>query len=141
MKKAIKLGEKDSTISAVIDIYDFLINKIVLRKGRERYEDALALWDQAMTVYPTCVDIYAHKGSLLYKMERGREAVPLLDVAIRSGSQIADVYYYLGMCYLDGLGDVKERRTKEEVGSLFKKTLQLEPRHSKAAVALKRLFE
>lgn len=120
----------------MIDAYSFLINHVILRKGSDRYEDALALWDQALTLYPAYAALHAHKGSLLYRMKRRREAFELLDIAVQSGVVIADAYYHLGMCYLDGVGG-REGGERGKASSLFKKALQLDPRHSGAEAALK----
>ena len=131
-----ELGKEDSTVTVVLETYQFLINKVILRKGKERYEDALALWDQAIDAYPDYPIVSAYKGALLYELKRKKEAVELLEFAVRHGVLFADAYYYLGMCYLDNVGGVKKR---SEVDSLFKKALQVDPQHSEAATALRKL--
>lgn len=131
------LGVNDSTGTVVIDTYTFLINSVILRKGGERYEEALALWDQAQKTFPKYANIYSHKGALLYKMKRREEAMKMLEIAVKSGIQIADSYYYLGICYLEGVGG--RQRDRGEVRRLLTKALQFDPKHSEAATALRKL--
>lgn len=129
------LGEKDSTGSKVIEGYVFLINSIILRKGQKRYRDALELWDQAIASYPKYAKLHGHKGVVLYRMGRVKEAVEYLETAVRSNvGDIPDVFYYLGLGYMEGGG-----RGKEEALELFRRTLQLEPSHSGARTQLAQL--
>ena len=127
----------DSTGSKVIEGYVFLINSIILRKGQRRYHDALELWDQAITTYPTYAKLHGHKGVVLYQMGRVEEAVQYLETAVRSNvGDIPDVFYYLGMSYVERGGG---GRGKEAARELFKRTLLLEPNHTGARTQLEKL--
>ncbi len=125
----------DITGTAVLETYEFLINKVILREEGKRYQDALDLWNEAQEKYPDYAIVYGHKGVLLYKMGRRKEAVKVLEIAVQSEVKMADSYYYLAKCYLeDGVGS--SGKGKDVVKNLFSATLRLEPKHSKAAIEL-----
>ena len=132
-----KLGELDTTGTAVLETYEFFINKVVLRKEGERQEDALELWNQAQEKYPQYIVVYAHRGVLLYKMGRKKEAMENLEIAVQSRSSVADCYFFLAKCYSEGVARI--RKSKEDVMKLLVAALQIDPKHSKAAAELESL--
>ena len=132
------LGVKDSTGTKVLEAYTFLINSVILRKGSDRYQDALDLWDQALAAYPKYAYIYGMKGSLLQKIGLTKEAREPLELSVQSKVGIADPYYYLGMNYLVEEGVVKQKRMGL-IENLFKRALEIDPNHSMASAELSKL--
>ena len=133
-REAVVLGEKDSTGAKVLETYTFLINSVILRKGKitNRYEDALELWDQAQRAYPKYAQPYGWKGTVLYKMGRIKEAKDSLEIAVSSKVNEAEFYYYLGLCYL------QEQRTRE-AKEMFGSALRFDPKHSAAATEFRKI--
>lgn len=117
-----------------MEVYTFLVNSVVLRKGKEtgRYQDALELWDQAIRAFPKYPQPYGWKGTVLYKMGRLKEATEMLELAVRSKVNEAEIYYHLGLCYL------KSNR-KTEAREMFNYALLLDSKHSAAANQLAKL--
>ncbi len=133
-RKAVVFGEKDSTGAKVLETYNFLVNTVVLRKGKaaERYQDALDLWDQAIQAYPKYPHPYGWKGTVLYKVGRLEEATVMLELAVRSNVKEPEMYHHLGLCY------VRQNR-KMEAKEMFSRALQLDTKHSAAATELAKL--
>ncbi len=133
-RKAVILGEQDSTGTKVLEAYVFLINSVVLRKGKAkgRYQDALELWDQAIRTFPKYPSPYGWKGTILYKMGRVKEATEPLEIAVKSGVKEPEIFHHLGLCYLQG------KREKEARG-MFASALQLDPKHAAAAAEIEKL--
>ena len=132
-----KLGEEDLTGSAVLETYEFFIAQVILRdrEGKPRYDDALELWNNAQKKYPTYAMIYGHKGVLLYKMGRKKEALESLEVAVQSKVGVADSYYYLAKCYLEGVASGMGK-PRDVAKSLFEETLRIDPKHAGATAEL-----
>lgn len=128
------MGEKDSTGTKVMETYTFLVNSVILRKGKvtDRYQDALELWDQAQRAYPKYAQPYGWKGTVLYKMGKVKEARNLLEIAVSSKVDEAEFYYYLGLCYL------QEKRIRE-AKEMFGTALRFDPKHSAAATEFSKL--
>lgn len=151
LRTAVAVGTKDSTATKVLETYIFLVNSVVLRKGKvvSRYDDALELWEQAIAAYPKYAAPYGWKGTVLYKMGRVQEAAELLEMAVQSGVGVAEIYYHLGLCYLAGVGDGGGGGSDEgtgrsggmrgAAGMMFRKALQLDPAHSGAKLELGKL--
>jgi len=124
------------TGTAVLETYEFFIDKVILRDKKEkRYDDALELWNDAQKKYPTYALTYGHKGVLLYKMGRKKEALENLEVAIQSKLAMADGYFYLAKCYMEGVVSGKGK-SRDVVKRLLVQTLRIDPKHSEAAAEL-----
>ena len=131
MRTAIELGQQDASASSVVDILDFLLEKIILRNN-DRFSDALELVERLLTRYPTHVKLYNHKGVILQKMGRSREAIEQLVVTINSKYYTPETFYHLGLAYLD-VGD------KKRAAESLKQTVLLDHSYKDAASRLNKL--
>ena len=131
MRIAIELGHQDASASSVVDILDFLLEKIILRKN-DRFSDALELVERLLVRYPTHVKLYNHKGVILQKMGCSKEAIEELLVTIGSRYYTPEAFYHLGLAYLE-VGD------KKRAAESFKQTVLLDHSYKDAASRLNKL--
>lgn len=132
-RKSIELAVHDSTGEKVVESYAFLIDKIILR-NTSRLQDALDLCEKALTIYPTYATLYSMKGKLLWKMNRTEEAIEHLELAAQSSLKEPDMFYYLGLAYLD-VGK------KQKAETMLRNTLAVDSSHRKAAGQLGRVIQ
>ena len=130
-RKAVELGVADSTGQKVIETYEFLIDKVILRNG-SRLHDAMELVNQALQTYPKYARLFAMKGVLLYKLNQTKAAVEHLEIAVKSNYHSVDTFYHLGLSY-EQLGD--ERKAED----MFKSTLAVDGHHIEAMYHLGRV--
>jgi len=76
-------------------------------KGLKRYEEALAAYEQTISLDPNDAEAYYNKGSVLYSLKRYEEALVAYNQAIRLDPNNADAYSAKGWC-LDNLKRFKE---------------------------------
>lgn len=72
----------------------------VISSNQSRFEEALGMCDEAISIHPHHAKLYAVKGGILLKMNRTTEALSVLEEAVRINSGIASVHYNLGMAHM-----------------------------------------
>ncbi len=87
---------------------------------QERYEEALAVYDQALALNSTLAEAYSNKGSLLWNLERHEEALAAFERACDLEPENADFYMSMG-----DLLQVMER--DEEALAAYGTAQRLEP--------------
>ena len=97
LRRAIEMGLRHTSANQLENIYH-LLKMIQSHAGRE--EDALELCDFAMQYYPTTAHLFLHRGKILTKLNRTREAVSDLEIAVQTPVFLADVNYNLGLAYV-----------------------------------------
>ena len=113
MRQAIEMGLRHTSSNQLENIYH-LLKMIQTDKGRE--EDALELCDFAMQYYPTTAHLFLHRGKILTRMNRTREAIADLEIAVQTPIFLADINYHLGMAYLaEGSVGKAERSFRAEL--------------------------
>nr|WP_281250316.1 tetratricopeptide repeat protein [Planktothrix tepida] len=87
---------------------------------QEKWEDAIAAYQQVLTIAPTWVEVQRELGDLLLKLEQWEEAVKVYETAITLQSDIAQVHHNLGDALL------KLQRWDEAVVA-YQKAIELNP--------------
>lgn len=90
-----------------------------LRKS-ERYEEAIAAYNQAIKIKPDYAEAWYAKASLLYQLQRYEEAITAYDRVTQLNSDDANAWYYRGWM----LGELQRY---EEAITSYDKAIELEP--------------
>ena len=113
MRRAIEMGLKHTASNQLENIYH-LLRMIQKEDGRE--EDALELCDFAMQYYPTTAHLFFHRGKILARMNRTRESVADLEIAVQTPVFLADINHHLGLVYVAaGLPGKAEKSFRAEL--------------------------
>ena len=97
LRRAIEMGLKHTAANQLENIYHLLK---LIQSEKDREEDALELCEFAMQYYPTTAHLFFHRGKILMKMNRIREAIADLEIAIQTPVFLADINHNLGMAYV-----------------------------------------
>ncbi len=89
-------------------------------KKSQRYEEAIAAYDQAIKIKPDYSEAWYVKAYSLYKLRRYEEAIAAYDRVTQLNPEDANAWYYRGWM----LGELK--RYEEAIGS-YDKALEIEP--------------
>ena len=101
--------------------------------NRKQYEEALAVYDQALCLDPNLAPAYGNKGNTLRNLKRYEEALATYDQVIRLDPNDALAYYNKG----NVLGDLKRY---EEALVAFDQALRLDPNLAPAYIGKEKLL-
>ncbi len=90
---------------------------------QEKWQDAIAAYQQALTITPNWVEVQRELGDLFLKLERWDEAVQVYETAISLRSESAEVYHNLGDALL------KLQRWEDAIAA-YEKAIELNPEFS-----------
>lgn len=90
---------------------------------QEKWQEAIAAYQQALTITPNWVEVQRELGDLFLKLERWDEAVEVYETAIGLRSDVAEVYHNLGEALL------KLQRWEDAIAA-YQKAIELNPEFS-----------
>ncbi|CAD0224480.1 Glycosyl transferase 2 family protein [Planktothrix agardhii] len=90
---------------------------------QEKWQEAIAAYQQALTITPNWVEVQRELGDLFLKLERWDEAVQVYETAISLRSESAEVYHNLGDALL------KLQRWEDAIAA-YEKAIELNPEFS-----------
>ncbi|CAD5931909.1 glycoside hydrolase family 99-like domain-containing protein [Planktothrix agardhii] len=90
---------------------------------QEKWQEAIAAYQQALTITPNWVEVQRELGDLFLKLERWDEAVQVYETAIGLRSESAEVYHNLGDALL------KLQRWEDAIAA-YEKAIELNPEFS-----------
>lgn len=90
---------------------------------QEKWQEAIAAYQQALTITPNWVEVQRELGDLFLKLERWDETVDVYETAISLRSDVAEVYHNLGDALL------KLQRWEDAVAA-YQKAIKLNPEFS-----------
>ena len=73
----------------------------MIQVDRGREEEELELCEYAMQYYPTTAHLFFHRGKILARMNRTREAIADLEIAVQTPIFLPDINYHLGLAYVE----------------------------------------
>ena len=116
MRRAIEMGLRHTASNQLENIYHLLK---MIQKDKDREEDALELCEFAMQYYPTTAHLFFHRGKILHRMNRTREAIADLEIAVQTPVFLAEINHNLGLAYLaqGSLGKAERSFRAELVGN------------------------
>ena len=82
-----------------METYEFLIEQVIMR-NESRLGDALTVCEEALSLYPSFAKLYTIKGRILLKMNRTKEALPVLEFAVQATEILPASHYNLGLAHL-----------------------------------------
>lgn len=109
---------------------DFIAGIYNARTGH--YEQAIMLFDRAISNNYTMMEAYMEKGFVYYETKRVPEALKVFERAVTVNNMYADAYYWQAKCY-EAMGN------KQEAIVNYQRSLGLDKELKEAREALKRL--
>ena len=82
-----------------METYEFLIEQVIM-KNESRLQDALKVSKEALLLYPNFAKLYAIKGRILLKLNRTKEALSELEIAVQASEIVPASHYSLGLAHL-----------------------------------------
>ena len=82
----------------IIDSYDLLA--FVISMNSSRLDEALAICNEGISLYPGVPHLLTTKCGILLKMNQSNQAISLCEESLRYNSYSPLSYYHLGMAYL-----------------------------------------
>ena len=101
------MGLQHTAANQLENVYH-LLKMIRSEEGRE--EEALELCDFAMRYYPTTAYLFFHRGRSLLKLNRTRESIADLEIAVQTQQFLSDINHHLGLAYV-ARGSIAEAET------------------------------
>ena len=113
LRRAIEMGLRHTAMNQLENIYR-LLEMIRVDGGRE--EDELELIEFAMQYYPTTAHLFFHRGKILARLNRTREAIADLEIAVQTPIFLLDINHSLGQVYFEaGLFGKAEKAFRTEL--------------------------
>ena len=113
MRQAIEMGLQHTAMNQLENIYHLLR---MIQKDDGREEDALELCDFALRHYPSTAHLFFHRGKILTRMDRTREAIADLEIAVQTPIFLPDINHHLGLAYrVAGLPGKAEKAFRAEL--------------------------
>lgn len=114
-----------------INVYYNLAN--LVRQDPTRSDEALKLYNTAISMKKDFVEAYINKGDLLLKLGRHKEAKQAFTSAIEYSPRMADAHFNLGSTYLQ-LGETLQAEKS------YQRALAIDDKHSLAMFNLAMLY-
>jgi len=89
-----------------------------LYAAQERYEEAIEVYDAALSKYPSDAHFLRSKGIMLVLLNRASEGIPIIEEAIKIDPKDGKTYWILGIAH-------KANRDKGKACDAFKKAVEL----------------
>lgn len=86
--------------------------------AQNRYEEAVEVYDAALSQYPSDVHFLRSKGIMLVLLNRIAEGLPLIEEAVKIDPKDGKTYWFLGMAH-------KANKDKGKACAAFKKAVEL----------------
>ena len=96
LRRAIEMGLRHTAMNQLENVYHLLR---MIQKDRGREEDSLELIDFALRHYPTTAHLFFHRGKILAKLNRTKEAISDLEIAVQTTIFLPDINHHLGLVY------------------------------------------